>query len=204
MPADDASASAIDEVRRSMSRSSDTKVARTRQAIFEAVESFGEDEPVTVGEVVRRAGISRAAFYTHFAGLEELGLAIMHDMLETIAAQHHDAPLTGYAGWREASTAMLRRNVEHVVRHRGLYLSVFGMPGSSGAFEVAVVDLAGAIAAAFEQMPVLPARLDVAETSRFIAGGTLTMLMHWMRTDPGLPVDEMVTRLISFFPDVEP
>jgi AcrR family transcriptional regulator len=197
-------ASPIEDVRRSMSRSSDTKVARTRQAIFEAVESFGEDEAVTVGEIVRRAGISRAAFYTHFAGLEELALAIMHEMLQSIAEQHNAARLTSYAGWREASTAMLSRNVEHVARHRGLYLSVFGMPGSSGAFEAAVVDLAGTISAAFEQMPVIPDRLDVSEASRFIAGGTLTMLMHWMRTDPGLSVDDMVARLVSFFPDVEP
>jgi AcrR family transcriptional regulator len=193
----------IEHVRRSMSRSSTTKVARTRQAIFDAVETIEADAPVTVGEVVRRAGISRAAFYTHFSGLDELALAIMHDMLERISALHLEARGTTYAGWRETSTAMLRRNVEHMVHNRNLYLTVLGMPGSSGAFEAAVVELTGAIALSFEQMPVVPDALKIDDASRFIASGTLAMIIHWMRNDPAMPVDEMVARLITFFPDVE-
>ncbi|MFG1608005.1 TetR/AcrR family transcriptional regulator [Actinoplanes sp. NPDC049265] len=195
--------SAIEEVRRSMSRSPATKVARTRQAIFEAVEAIGDDGPVTVGEVVRRAGISRAAFYTHFSGLEELTIAIMHDMVQKVSAQQHETRGTTYAGWREASTAMLHRNVEHIAHNRGLYLNVLGMPGSSGAFEAAVVELAASIVAALRHLPTVPAGLNIEDTARFVASGTLAMTVHWMRNEPSMPVDEMVDRLIACFPDVE-
>jgi hypothetical protein len=98
---------------------------------------------------------------------------------------------------------MVRRDVEHMVHNRGLYLSVFGMPGSSGAFEAAVVELAASIVAAFEHMPTVPARMDVEDTARFVASGTLAMIIYWMRTDPSMSVDEMVERPISFVADVD-
>ncbi|MTD53813.1 TetR/AcrR family transcriptional regulator [Amycolatopsis pithecellobii] len=195
--------STIEDVRRNMSRSQATRVARTRQAIFEAVASIDDEAAVTVGEVVRRAGISRAAFYTHFSGLDELAIAIMRDMVQTVSALHHEARGTTYASWREASVAMLRRTVDHMVQNRRLYLSVLEMPGSSGAFDAAVVELAGSIVAAFERMADVLDQKDVEDMARFIASGTLTMIIHWMRTNPSMPVDEMVARLISFFPNVE-
>jgi AcrR family transcriptional regulator len=196
-------ASTLEHTRRTMGRSQDTKVTRTRQAIFEAVAQIADVGSMTVGEVVRRAGISRAAFYTHFAGLDELALAIMRDMLDEVSALHDEARGTTYAGWREASIAMLRRNVAHMVGNRALYLSVLGMPGASGAFQAATDELTASIVTALEHMPSPPARVEVADAARFVASGTLAMIVHWMRSAPSTTVDEMVTRLISLFPDME-
>ncbi|WP_375386031.1 TetR/AcrR family transcriptional regulator [uncultured Microbacterium sp.] len=193
--------SAIEDTRRSMSRSGATRVARTRQAIFDAVESMPAGEPVTVSEVVRRAGISRAAFYTHFAGLDELAIAIMHDMLAKITTLDLQARRTTHAGWRETSIATLTRNVEQMVHHRGLYLSVLGMPGSSTAFEAAVRELSAVIAGTIAEMPAVPPDVELTDAARFIASGTLSLIVHWLRTDPHMEVDTMVARLVVLLPD---
>lgn len=63
----------------------DRRVLRTRNRIAAAIIWLGQERPVdsiTVGQLSRRAGISRSTFYAHFASLEDYLANSFADMVE--------------------------------------------------------------------------------------------------------------------------
>lgn len=55
--------------------SADPRVARTRQATLDAVETLATgDQPLTVAAMVRTTGIGRSSFCTHFSGSDEFAV----------------------------------------------------------------------------------------------------------------------------------
>ena len=68
-------------------RAPDPRPARTRAAIFTAARELSADDgEVTVNALAKRAGVSRAAFYSHFSGLDDL-LAFCAKMIEAFAEE---------------------------------------------------------------------------------------------------------------------
>ena len=64
-------------------RAQDPRPARTRAAIFAAARDLtSADGEVTVNALAKRAGVSRAAFYSHFSGLDDLMGAMLQQMLD--------------------------------------------------------------------------------------------------------------------------
>jgi AcrR family transcriptional regulator len=105
-------------VRRSRHRRAESRAARkerTRQALLNsalALLSRQSFDSLSLREVTRETGITPTAFYRHFAGMEDLGLALvgeafgtLHDMLRTARS---DATLYDH---------VIRRSVEIVVAH---------------------------------------------------------------------------------------
>src|SRR5699024_974284 len=69
-------------------RAQDPRPARTRAAIFAAARDLTvADGEVTVNALAKRAGVSRAAFYSHFSGLDDLMGAMLSQMLDTAWAR---------------------------------------------------------------------------------------------------------------------
>lgn len=88
----------------------------TRQALLDAAllamaggESF---DRLSLRQVTRAAGVAPAAFYRHFAGMEELGLALVEDSFRTLRAMLRDARE------QEASPeGVIRRSVQTLSGH---------------------------------------------------------------------------------------
>src|SRR5699024_5196781 len=69
-------------------RAPDPRPARTRAAIFSAARDLTSmDGEVTVNALAKRAGVSRAAFYSHFSGLDELMGAMFQQMFDAAWAR---------------------------------------------------------------------------------------------------------------------
>lgn len=64
-------------------RAPDPRPARTKAAIFAAARDLTSvDGEVTVNALAKRAGVSRAAFYSHFSGLDDLMGAMFQQMFD--------------------------------------------------------------------------------------------------------------------------
>jgi AcrR family transcriptional regulator len=108
----------VGPVRRSRHRHAEsraTRKERTRQALLHsalALLSRQSFDSLSLREVTRESGITPTAFYRHFDGMEDLGLALvgeafgtLHDMVRTARS---DATLYDH---------VIRRSVEIVVAH---------------------------------------------------------------------------------------
>jgi AcrR family transcriptional regulator len=73
----------------------DERKQRTRRALLDAALELMQGErsfsSVSLREVTRSAGIVPAAFYRHFSGMEELGLALVDDSFKTLRRSMREA-----------------------------------------------------------------------------------------------------------------
>lgn len=99
----------------------DTRKSRTRRALLDAALQLLEGErsfsSLSLREVTKTAGITPAAFYRHFSGMETLGHALIEDSFESL----HQLMRQARAG-QLPSTHMIKASVtiflDHVDAHR--------------------------------------------------------------------------------------
>src|SRR5699024_12873687 len=99
------------------SRAPDPRPARTKAAIFAAARDLtGQDGEVTVNALAKRAGISRAAFYSHVGGLDDLMGAMLGQMFDVQEARAGElaADVRSTQDMVQAAAATM---VAYVVRH---------------------------------------------------------------------------------------
>ena len=93
---------------------------QTREALLAAalalLESRGFDG-LSLREVARGAGIVPTAFYRHFAGMQELGLALVAESFETLRRMIRAARLAPVSG-RDVIDTSVRILVRYVHEHR--------------------------------------------------------------------------------------
>jgi AcrR family transcriptional regulator len=87
-------------------------------AALEQMDGYGFDS-LSLRRVSRAAGVVPAAFYRHFASMDELGLTLVEESMQTLRSMlreaREDAPGLGGSGLIARSVAIL---VAHVRRHR--------------------------------------------------------------------------------------
>jgi AcrR family transcriptional regulator len=175
---------------------SDRRVQRTRRLLHEAFISLilerGYDA-VTIRDVVRRAGVGRSTFYTHFADLEEVlvGWPAGHSWLREFAA--------GGRGERRP-LGFTRALLEHVDGHRRVWRALVGKRGGivvkqrfrRDLLEVVRKDVA---ALAGKQ------RAEVVDgVVHYVAGAFMELLFWWLDARTALApadVDEIFHRLTA-------
>ena len=162
-------------------RAQDPRPARTRAAIFAAARDLTvADGEVTVNALAKRAGVSRAAFYSHFSGLDALMGAMLTQMfdraLERGVAYTRDSGslhqgirfgfgmLTAYV---ERHHHFLRGALEWKFSHLTYMSLVEAMTELHG---IAVHHLGDEV----------PEHLRTEDTRRAIVGATLTLCVHWL------------------------
>ncbi len=99
----------------------DDRKRRTRRALLDAALELLEGErsfsSLSLREVTRVGGITPAGFYRHFAGMEELGHALIEDSFESLHQMMRDARKAGLP-----PAHMIRASVttflDHVQAHR--------------------------------------------------------------------------------------
>ncbi|MDB5987285.1 MAG: TetR family transcriptional regulator [Nevskia sp.] len=91
--------------------SRDERKQRTRRALLDAALELMQGErsfsSVSLREVTRSAGVVPAAFYRHFTGMEELGLALVDDSFKTLRRSMREARAAALP-----ATHLIRRSVE--------------------------------------------------------------------------------------------
>ncbi|KQW06204.1 hypothetical protein ASC66_06650 [Leifsonia sp. Root4] len=198
----EAAESAQHDIRRTIQSSMDPRTARTRRAIVDAVESLLADgvSALNVSDIVRRAGVSRSAFYTHFASVDELAVSVLCEALEEIGSSDIHLRSAGTATGEEAGRAGIRSFVAHIDRHRTLYSGLLSQSAGSQAHRTVVTMLAAQTRETVLLLPGLPSRTSAAAAALFIAGGSLAVLGEWMQGDGAESVDEIVDELMALMP----
>lgn len=185
------------EYREVQARSEDQRTVRTRSRIIDAFEHLSDTgQPVTVSAIVPSAEISRATFYTHFAGLEELALALQRRVIERLSSWQKSAPHkdgdTSPADHSETLEAAFRQLLSHFEARQGMYTEILSGPTSGRARD----ELTDAIVAAIEDLarhstPALsPTELRL--QSLQIAGAMTTLITRWLRGELDVDKDAII------------
>jgi len=165
----------------STSRAPDPRPARTKAAIFAAARDLtGQDGEVTVNALAKRAGISRAAFYSHFGGLDDLMGAMLGQMFEVQEA-HGVALAADGRSTQHMVQAAAATMVAYVVRHHAFLRGALDWKFSHRTYLILVRTLSNLHVVALQRLgDEVPAHLDIERTARFFAGGSLDLLIQWL------------------------
>lgn len=191
-----------DEIRRSTKASPDPRAARTRAAILAAVETLAtrDDGEITVKDIVRVAGVSRGAFYTHFAGIDELAVGIVRDAFDAIGTSDLELRRGERVAGDTASRIALTRLLEHVVEHRALYTTVLTLPTSSRAYVAAIDAFAVHVRNTIGLLAPASEHVRAEHVARYIAGGTFAYLASWLGSARPIAASEAVDQLMAVLP----
>lgn len=185
-----------------MPQEENTKVARTKRALFQAAdELLSERSVITVSDVLERAGVSRGAFYNHFTGLEDLAVAMFRDRFAQLGRDDVMRRTAGEVSPAESSFIAIREVVQHVVDHRALYLGVETLTGGRRAHETLVDLLYEQVYGTTLAIPDRPPGVKVEDLARFVAGGTMALLVQWVRRGEEFDVDDMTRRILVLSPE---
>ncbi|GAA2228147.1 TetR/AcrR family transcriptional regulator [Herbiconiux moechotypicola] len=186
-----------ESIRSTLDRSSDPRVVRTRAGILAAVhELVAAGDELSVSAIVRTAGVSRASFYSHYAGLDDLAASLRRTAFHTIAELYAADP----HGSAEAMLSSQQRLVAHFADNRALYAAVAALPVSKEAYLADVRAMAAEIEDALGRQPGLPTGLEVTATARYIAGAAYGLLDAWITGEIDLADAELVDHLTRLLP----
>lgn len=178
----------------------DPRAARTRAAILEAAHALaaeGAGVPNVRG-ITQRAGLSRSSFYTQFASMEDLSLALFEDAVGRITDEDSLARLAGSAPAAEVLRASVRRFVDDVDALRHLYL--MDVPETSAAHLRLSDELARALRGSHGFAAAARHGIDVAAAASFLAGATLCLLRHWVTGRVTGTSEELTDQLMLLLP----
>lgn len=182
----------------------DPRAERTRSTIFEAVATIlaGRPERVSVGDIVRVAGISRSSFYAHFSSLDELTAAYLRRQFAELGAPVAIVrPAHEPWGSAERARAAYRRLVGQLLEDAPLYSSVLELPVARSAFDDLVGEHADQLITALLERTEAPAGIPVELVSAYVAGGTLSLVDGWRRGRIDVSDDELVDALVALLPE---
>jgi AcrR family transcriptional regulator len=184
----------------------DPRAEKTRQSIFDAVETIMTDSSavVSVSDVVRVADISRSTFYAHFASLDELASAFIQEQFAKIGdisteqrpAGHSASPISAM----DAARVGYGRLVEHMVEHYPLYSSVLELPLTRSAYDEIVDAYASRLLESIIVLDYVPAGVNPSLVATYAAGGAVALISSWMRGLIDVSDDDLVDQLVSLLP----
>lgn len=187
-------------------RAADPRPARTRAAIYDAVERLagGDGAEVSVNAVTRAAGVSRSAFYAQFSDLDDLAVAMLVDAFRRIGTDDVAAradTVTG-ADAHALAAASIGRLVDHIAHRRAFYRASLEWRLTSRVHETVVSAFADQVLATMRVLGErVPAAVDQQDAARFIAGGAVSILTAWLREDRPSAPESLVTRLMTPMPE---
>lgn len=164
----------------------DARIVRTRAALHDAIIELATLKPVpsiTVSELTRLAGINRVTFYKHFTTpAETLGSALA---LELDPAR--ERLLESYTAHESSSMDLyissLDTMLDHIERHRGLYLLAINTPQDGTVPNLLADHLTESFLLTLEQRAQraqdLPP-MDNHVVARFVAHGIVGAIKAWV------------------------
>jgi AcrR family transcriptional regulator len=190
----------IRDARENIRTSHDPRARRTRAELVDATERLLQagTSNITVPAIVRAAGLSRSVFYTHFSGVEDLAVTILESAIDEIGSD--DAALRG-SGAMAAGVPVritVARLISHMETHRDLYVAVLAPTAAS--FERILQAYVRQIRLTFEHVANLPDGLDLDALAHYIASGSFSVLLAWVRAPERSPSIEIEDFLIAVLP----
>lgn len=163
-------------------RAPDPRPLRTRAAIYAAAREMGESRTeVTVNALARRAGVSRAAFYSHFSSLDDVVSGIISDRLAQARERYEQEADQDTPVPVQVHREVLRMS-RYVAAHRSFIASVLTWRISHRAYATLVDEFAEQFEYAYAQLPDgVPSHVDPVVTARFHAGGVAEIHTDWLR-----------------------
>lgn len=177
-------------MKRDLEKKPDRRVQRTRgmlrDALIELILEKGY-EAVTIQDITERADLRRATFYLHYRDKEELLLASLEAVFDTLARDLEPGlQRDGLAGKTQLTTFVA--TFKHVEENRDLYRVILGGQGAAPIARRIRDYLANHIRQGLAiAAPVIPA--DV--LAYFIAGTELTLITWWLENDAPYPAEQM-------------
>jgi len=181
-----------------MRATGDPRAERTRQTIFDAVATIlvGRPQRVSVGDIVRVAGISRSSFYAHFSSLDDLTASYLRRQFAELGA----GPDGDSDGSAEQARSAYRRLVGQLLEDAPLYSSVLELPVARSAFDDLVGEHADHLITSLLERAEVPAGVPADFVSAYVAGGTLSLVDGWRRGRIDVSDDELVDALVALLP----
>lgn len=172
-------ATAQELAREGRRESLDPRAARTRAAIIDAAHGLAAEgvHAPSIRQIAERAGVSRSSFYTQFASMTELSIALFEDVLGRITEDDSAARISGTAA-AEVLEESVRRMVEDVHALRHLYR--MDLPETSAAHLRLVDDVARRLRASRGVGSPVAAGVDGEAAAAYLAGGILSLLRAWI------------------------
>ncbi|WP_299304253.1 TetR/AcrR family transcriptional regulator [uncultured Brachybacterium sp.] len=189
-------------------RAPDPRPARTRAAIFSAARDLTSmDGEVTVNALAKRAGVSRAAFYSHFSGLDELMGAMFQQMFDAAWARGR-AFAVEKQNQQDAVQFGFGMFVAYVERHHAFLRGALDWKFSHRTYMILVDKMTMLHGEAFGYLgDQVPERLRTESTGRSIAGSELALAAQWLveteqQAAEGAPLDatSLLEKILTFAP----
>ncbi len=165
-----------------MQRSAGRQVNRTkvalRQALLSLIARKGYDR-ITVQELVERADVGRATFYSHYADKDDVLRENLAALGERIREQTNEVRAAGGRGPLAFSLPML----EHVAEVKPMFTALLGKRGSPTVRQLFLDILSDLIA---EELPDEEANLPAPRSAvvQFLAAGFLAVARWWIVEAP--------------------
>lgn len=182
--------------------SRDPRAVRTREAVIRAATDLaGRGEPITMRRLAEEAGVSRSSLYAQFAALDDVAVMVLSRSFEQIGeadvlARAQDGAEVAPIAFRAAT-----RLAEHIDERRTFYRSALDWAVSMRGHDVLEERYAAIVAASLEVSdPAMDAdeRDDLAV---FVAGGALSLIRRWLRSDRPVTAEQMAARLVAAMPE---
>jgi AcrR family transcriptional regulator len=161
--------------------SDDLRVRRTRKLIREALIALIEErsfDAITVGEIAKRAMVSRAAFYRYYHDKYDLVEQIFEEAMHTLMSEIGPAPrhLLGDLGPQHLPEPWVKL-FEHFAGYERLYRALLGGKGSSWFVMKMRTSLAEAVSERAHQFPPPPNGKRLAEAEEFVTALVAALLV---------------------------
>jgi len=178
-----------------MAKRQDRRVRRTQQLLEAALLSLikeKEFDAISVQEIIDRANVGRATFYSHFDNKEDLLESGFDGLLADLRERQREAR-SRTDGSEEKLFAFSRHLLAHADEHRGIFPAMVSQRGGALIQHLLRRLLLKVVR---EDVRAMALREDagavpVEATVEFLAGGLFGLLMWWMSGKMRLSVDEV-------------
>lgn len=196
----DAATTDITSVRDTIRSSSDRRVLATRSRLYEAVRTLADaGDEVTVRSVTDSAGVSRATFYTHFSGLDDLALHLQEEAFHEIAVSARN-PEDATSFDETAMARSQRALIAHYAAYRSLYAGAFAVAVPRGAESRVAALMKAEIVAHIRDIAPAPTGIDADIAATYIAHAATGLIASWVLGDIEATEDELAMHLTQLMP----
>ncbi|QYM64711.1 TetR/AcrR family transcriptional regulator [Microbacterium sp. Se5.02b] len=199
MPRDAATAD-ISAIRDTIRSSSDPRVLATRSRLYEAVRALADSgAEITVRSVTVSAGVSRATFYTHFSGVEDLALHLQEQAFHDIAGSARSTD--SVTSFDETAMARSQRAlIAHYAAYRSLYAGAFAVATPRGAESRVAALMRTEILAHIRDIAPPPPGVDPEIAATYIAHAATGLIASWVLGETEATEDELAQHLTQLMP----
>lgn len=172
----------------------DRRVRRTRASLRQALLSLVQEkgyEALSVQEIIDRANVGRATFYSHFDSKEDLLASGFDELRETLRQRQREGRSRRNA--EDRSFAFSYEMFSHANEHREIFRSMAGKHSGTvvqhSLHKILIELIRDDVKEMLPKVDLRSARVEA--LVQYLAGGMFGILMWWIQGKMRLPVEEV-------------